>query len=466
MSLVERDLVGGEALHGFRSALHGELHMRGGEGYDAARAAWNLTIDHRPEYVVVAATESDVVETLRFAATHGLPVGVQTTGHGQPRAVEGGILLVVRHLNSVEIDRNASLARIGGGAIWQEVIDPAVALGLVPISGSSPGVGVVGYTIGGGFGLLSRKHGLASDTVLSFRIVLSSGEAVSASPSENADLFWAVLGGGGSFGVITEITMRLVPHEAMFGGSVMFDASLASSVYPAYVKWTKTLPDEVSSSIVMMSFPPVPFIPEFLHGRSMVIVVASALAEPLQAEEWLEPIRSMPGAEFDSFQPMTYDRSAEIFRDPVDPLPANGRGVLLLDLDDEALSVLLDAIGPAQQSPNLMIQLRHLDGAIARGGVNRNATGDRRRAKYLIYFLGVPMGPVTPAAMASHAEGVFAAMAPYVLSRGPLNWVGEGDVSASHLRDVFSSEELERLECVKKAVDPANRFCFAGVGLS
>lgn len=449
-----------------RQRVSGDVWTATDAGFEAARQAWNLIIDHRPDFTVVAHSEQDVVEAVKFAHENDLPIAVQATGHGQPRHCREGMLLVVRNLNSVIVDASAKTATVGGGTKWGEVVPHTVEAGLIPVSGSAPDVGVVGYTVGGGYGILSRKFGLASDSVLSFRIVTPEGHVKVAAPTENTDLYWAVLGGGGAYGVITEMTMRLYDHGTLFAGSVMFDASLAPEVYPAFVRWTKTLPDEVSAALNLITFPPVPFVPEFLHGRSMVIVIASALTDQDQAEALLAPMRNLPGAEFDSFRPMSYIESGEIFRDPVDPLPVRGRGVLIKDLDDAAIQRMLDAIGPAAKSPNLMIQVRHLEGAMARPGQYPNSTGDRRNAKYLIYFLGVPMGPATPELMTQHAEGVFSAIQDSVLARGPLNFLGEGEVNRAEIREVFNDAEYARLHEVKKSVDPANRFRWAGVGIT
>jgi len=454
-----------ETLDDLRTAVQGQVLLPGEPGFDEAAASWNLMIQHQPRLVVVPADEADVAAAVRYAHRNQLPVAVQTTGHGQPRRCEGGVLIVMRGLNRVTVDPKTSTARIGGGAVWADVIAQTAPHGLAPISGSSPGVGVVGYTIGGGYGLLSRMYGLAVDMVESFRIVTPDGWIRDASPSHQSDLYWAVLGGGGSFGVVTEMTVRLVPVDCMFGGSVMFDASLADKVYPAYLAWTKQVPNHVSSAIMMINFPPVPFVPEFLQGRSMLVVCGTTLGDFDEAEAWWAPIRSLEGAEFDSFRPMSYAESGDVFRDPTDPLPATGRGVLIRDLDEATLGRLLEAIGPAPQSPNLMIQLRHVGGAITSPGRYANATGSVREAQYLLYFLGVPMGPHTPADMAAHAEQAFASIESSILKRGPLNWLGEGHVQRDEIKGVYSEEEYARLLAVKSLVDPNNRFAFAGVGI-
>jgi FAD/FMN-containing dehydrogenase len=435
------------------------------EGYDAARASWNLFIDQRPDLIVVAANESDVIAAVNYASEIDASISVQATGHGQPKTCAGGVLINIANLSSVQIDAASKSARVGAGTRWKNVIEAAYSHGLAPVSGSAPHVGVVGYTIGGGYGIVSRKYGLAIDNVREIRIVTPNGKVKVASPNENADIFFAVLGGGGSFGVVTEMTIDLHDHAEVFGGSVMFDSSNATKVYEAYSNWAPALPDEVASAIHFMAFPSVPFIPEFLHGRSMAIVIACVCGSLDKAEEWLRPMRLFEGAEFDSFRLMPYTESGVIFQDPVDPLPINGRGVLLSDFTHETAKSFLAAIGPISQSPNLMIQLRHLGGAISRSGNPQSCIKRNRQAKYLTYFLGIPSPHNPPEKIAAHAEGVIEAIKPWVLSRGPLNWLGEGAVQASSIRSIFADDEYARLQTAKETIDPDNRFSNAGLGI-
>jgi hypothetical protein len=445
--------------------VSGAVLLPSDSGYDVARSSWNLFIDQRPDLIVVAHTEQDIVAAVNYANTVGAPITVQATGHGQPKTCAAGVLINTSRLKSIQVDATSKTARVEAGACWQEVIQAAHRHGLATVSGSSPNVGVVGFTLGGGYGITSRRHGLAIDNVREFRIVLPSGDVKVASPEKNAELYFAVLGGGGSFGVVTEMTFDLHDHATVFGGSVMFDASRTPNVYTAYAQWSATLPDEVSSALHVMNFPPVPFIPEFLHNRSMVILIASVCASLERAEEWLRPMRSLDGAEFDVFRLMPYTESGTIFQDPADPLPINGRGVLLSDFTRETAESFLEAIGPIPRSPNLMIQLRHLGGAISRKGDPRASIRRNRQAKYLVYLLGIPTPDNPPALMAEHAERVFKAIEPWVLSRGPLNWLGEGFVDASAIRSVFSDDEYDGILKVKQMVDPGNRFSNAGVGI-
>jgi len=453
-------------LKSLKRMVSGAVLAPGDEGYDRARSGWNLAIDQRPDLIVVVANEADAIAAVDYANAIHASVTVQGTGHGQPKTCAAGVLINTASLNRVEINAARKTACIGAGARWEHVIEAAYPHGLAPVSGSAPNVGAVGYILGGGYGIASRKYGLAIDNVREFRIVVPGGDLRIASPEENADLFFAVLGGGGSFGVVTEMTIDLHDNAEVFGGSVMFDASRAAEIYRAYSGWVQALPDEVGSALHVMNFPSAPFIPAFLQGRSMVIVIACVSGALDKAEEWLKPVRTLEGAEFDSFHLMPYTESGAIFQDPVDPLPVNGRGVLLSDFTQKTAEAFLAAAGPLPQSPNMMIQLRHLGGAISRKGDPRSCIKRNRQAKFLTYLLGIPSPQNPPERMAAHAEGVFEAIKPWVFSRGPLNWLGEGAVPASSIRAVFADDEFERIRRVKESIDPRNCFSNAGLGIS
>ncbi|HRI42565.1 MAG TPA: FAD-binding oxidoreductase [Fimbriimonadaceae bacterium] len=443
----------------------GTVYACDSPGYEDSCAAWNRAIDHRPSVVVEAESAEDVQKAVRFATRHRLPITTQTTGHGQPQIAAGGLLVQMKRLNRVVVDSANQTASVGGGAQWSDVIAAAYPAGLAPLSGSSPGVGVVGYLLGGGYGLMLRTYGLTVDQLRRAKVVLADGSLVVASESENPDLFYALRGGGGAFGIVVELEIGLVPHAEVFAGSVAFDASNGAEIFKTWMAWTKTLPDEITSGIFVITFPPVPFVPEFLHGRSLVFVTACSTLSPEESELLLAPIRSRPGAELDSFRMMPYTESGSIYNEPVDPLPLVGRGAMLTDLDEAAVEALFHAIGPIPQSPNLMIQIRHLDGASARIPAGATPIGDRRNGGYLLYALGVPMGPHSPQSIAAHGEGILDALEPWIHARAPLNWIGEASITAEQIRGVYDDASFERLIRVKKQVDPDNRFDKAGVGI-
>lgn len=455
-----------DAVRTLREHTTGTVSLPDDGDFAAATFAWNVAIAHRPAIVVDAANEQDVVEAVRFANAHDLGIAVQATGHGQPRPCRDGMLIRTGRLDHVAISASERTARFGAGVTWGRVNDAAGEHGLAGISGSSPNVGVLGYLMGGGLGLMSRLHGLAVDRVVRLRVVTAEGEIVTASREENADLFWAIRGGGGSFGIVTEAEIELVEVPAFYGGAAFWDASRMETVFPAYAAWAATLPDALSTSLHAINFPPAPFVPEPLRGRSMVYVTAAFVGTADEAEQLLAPVRSWPGFEFDSYHPMPYRESACVHNDPVDPLPVSGSGRLLRSFSPEEATTLARALGSFASSPHLMVQIRHLQGAIGRVPAGDAPVGPTREAPFVLHMLGVPT-PDNPAdGMEAHAQAIFGAIADFVLQPGPINWVGEGGVSAETMRAVFSDEDWARLHEVKSRRDPSNRFRFAGIGLA
>lgn len=433
--------------------------------YDAARASWNLTIQHQPAWVVQAEQEADVIAAVRYAAENRLPLVVQTTGHGNPRCAEGGVLLAMSRLNRIHVDPTSHTATVQGGATFDQVIAATHPHGLAPVSGSSPGVGVSGYLLGGGFSLMSRKYGLAVDNVRSFRLVTAAGEALTVSRHENPDLFWALRGGGGAFGVVTEMVLDLKPVPEVFGGSIILPIEGADDLAGVYGEWAATAPDEITSSFILMHFPPAPFVPEPLRGKSAAIAYAMAVGDLDAGAAALAPLRNTPGVWIDTFRRMPYTEYGQVANDPVDPLPAVGNGVQLADTTPSTLKRLRQAMGPMDASPNLRLEVRQLGGAIGKVSANDAPVSHARQAAGIAYLLGAVMGPATPGAMNQQARDVFAAIQDVVVSPGPLNWVGEAHVDGDKVRSVYRSADFERLLAIKQEWDPHNLFSKAGVGL-
>ncbi len=447
------------------AVLPGKAFAPGDPGYDQFATGWNVAVTHKPVAIVAAETESDVVAAVKWATKNHLPISVQSTGHGPFRRCNGGLLIQTSGLKQIAVSPAEKTATVGAGLMWKDVIAATNPHGLAPINGSSPYVGVVGYTLGGGFGILSREFGLSADHVKAMRVVLASGEVVVASPTENADLFFATLGGGGAFGVVTEMTIGLVDVAEYFGGSVMFDHSLAYEHFPKIVEWMEGLPNNVSAAVHFMTFPPVPFIPEFLHGRSMMIVIGVTTLSESEAAPYFDAIRNLPGAEFDSFRTANYNECGSIYQDPVDPMPIIGQGAMLKSLGASGANAFLDAIGPLDRCPNLLIQLRRTGGKIAENNEQTFALNQVRAAAFLTYFIGVPMGPVSPEMIHGHAQQSFEQLKPYLLGRGPLNWLGEGDVSRERVQGTLSDSGWQKVQSAKAKFDPENQFRFAGIGI-
>jgi FAD/FMN-containing dehydrogenase len=233
---LQTEMLDARAAEELRAGLRGALLRPGEEGYDEARTAWNLNARQSPAVVVVAERADDIVAAVRFAHNEGLGVGVMATGHGVGTPANGGLLINTSRMRGVSIDPVLRTATVEAGALWKDVIPKAHEHGLAGLAGSAPHVGVVGYTMGGGFGWLGRRYGLNSASVTAAEVVTSRGVLVRASAEENADLFWGIKGGGGNFGIVTSLEFRLYPLVSVYAGSIFYPVEKAREVLNAYAR--------------------------------------------------------------------------------------------------------------------------------------------------------------------------------------------------------------------------------------
>ncbi len=322
--------------------LQGDLFLPGDGGYDQARAAWNLSVEQFPAVIVVAKRTSDVVEAIHFARENNLGIAIQSTGHGVYRAADDALLIITSEMNFVEVDAEQQTAWIEAGALWSDVLGKAQAVGLAPLLGSSPNVGVVGYTLGGGMGWLARKYGLSLDSVRYFELVTADGRLVRASQNENSDLFWGLRGGGGNFGVITGLEIQLYPVTTVYAGNLVYPVEAAKAVLTHYREWIKSAPEELTTSVVLMNFPPMPELPPFLSGKSVVMIRGCYVGAVEDGEamfqrdwlDWMPPIANM-------FHAMPFTEAGTISSDPEDPSAGAISGAWLRELSDETIDTLI-----------------------------------------------------------------------------------------------------------------------------
>jgi FAD/FMN-containing dehydrogenase len=244
-----------------RSQIHGQVLGPGDDAYDSARAAWNLNAEQHPAVVVRAVDSGDVQHAVRAARTAGLGVGVLATGHGTGRPSDGGLLINTSAMRRVQVDPATRIARVAAGTTWDEVIGPAAAYGLAALPGSSTNVGVVGYSLGGGFGWLGRKYGLAMHSVLRAQVATADGALVTASPDDHPDLFWGLLGSAGNLGIVTELEFRLHSVRQVYGGNLYYPLERAHDVLTFFAEWSNSAPPELTSTVAFRRFPPLPGLP-------------------------------------------------------------------------------------------------------------------------------------------------------------------------------------------------------------
>jgi len=435
-----------------RDALTGSVVLPGDDGWDAARQAWNLAVDQRPAFVALPESAGDVQAIVDFARSRGLRIAMQGTGHNASPLgpLEDTVLVKTSAMRGVEIDERNCTARVEAGAQWLDVTGPASEAGLAPLAGSAPDVGVVGYTLGGGLSWLGRRYGLAANRLLSAEVVTADGRLVHASRHENADLFWALRGGGGNFGAVVAIEFELIPMRTVYAGMLMFPAEQAREVMQAWREWTARVPDSVTTSCRIMNLPPLDNIPDFVRGRSIVIIDGAVCEDAARAEELLAPLRAL-SPEMDTFADMAPVGLSYIHMDPEDPMPGMGDSAILDGLSPEVVDAIVDVAGPGSGSPILMVELRHIGGALGRyaGGALSRFDGE-----YIYFAAGVPMDPAVVAALEAHYALVGAAIAPHKQGRQYLNFAERATDPVAF----YGEERYARLRRIKAEVDPLEIF--------
>lgn len=444
-------------IHQLRSRIRGEALTPRDEGYDTARRPWNLTVDQHPALIVLAKTTEDIVEAVRFAAARDLEVAVKARGHGTIRNADQSLLIVTSQLTEVRVDAAAQTAWVSGGTKWGDVLEQAQAFGLAPLLGSSPDVGAVGYTLGGGMGWLARRYGLSTDSVNRFELVTAEGELVNASASENPDLFWALRGGGGNFGVVTGMEIRLYPVTIVYGGNLFYPVNMAREVYAFYRDWIAQTPDELTSSVVLMNFPPFPAIPEPLRGQSFVIVRGCYSGPVEQGEKLIDRWRAWQPPTIDAFHAMPFSQVAAISNDPVDPIPSYSSGIWLKDLSDETADILIQHAAPNGGPPLLVFaEVRHAGGAICSVDPQSAAYGNRD-ALHILQVIGAAPTPEIHTALRQHVSRLKEALASHLHGGVYMNFL-EGSEARELTKNGFSPEAYRQLQTVKAKYDPDNRF--------
>jgi len=448
------------ALDSLQAKIQGTVLVQGDAHYDDIRQAWNRSVDQHPAVIVVAASATDILKAVRFAREENLGIAIQSTGHGVVRPADGGMLIVTSRMNNVHIDPDEQTAWVEAGVKWGAVLEKAQAFGLAPLLGSSPTVGVVGYTLGGGMGWLARKYGMAADSVLVFELVTAGGRLVRASASENSDLYWALRGsGGGSFGIVTGMEIKLHPVSTVYGGNLFYPANMAKVVMLRYRDWIASAPDELTSAIVLMNFPPIPAVPDFLRGKSAVMIRGCYTGSVKDGEaliqawlDWQPPLANM-------WRAMPFSEVATISSDPEDPMPGMITGAWMRVLSDAAIDTLIKyGISVDGSSPLTVTEIRHAGGAIARVDKHANAFGNRN-ASLVLNLVGATPTPEARARMESHTSAMLEELRPAMTGGVYLNFL-DGKAAAERTKDAFLPESYQRLMAVKASYDPENRFRF------
>ena len=422
--------------------------LPGGDGWDAARGTFNLLVEQHPAMIAFPQSADDVATIVKFARASGLRVAPQSTGHnaGPLGSLEDTVLLKTSEMRGVDIDVAARRARVQAGARWEDVVPRASDLGLAALHGSSPDVGIVGYSLGGGIGWMARKHGLQTNSVTAIELVTADGEQLRIDHDNEPELFWAMRGGGGNFGVVTALEFELYPVDSFYAGAMFFPIERAKDVLHAWHELTPGLPDEITSVGRVLSFPPLDVVPEPLRGRSFAIVEAAYLGDEAEGAELLRPVREL-GPVIDTFAVVPPVALSELHMDPREPIAGITGNQLVGDLPATAIDEMLDAAAVAPGAPLAMLELRHTGGALARAQEHHGAMATMP-GSYSMFAGGPVFEPSMAVAVQAQLALVEGALAPYDAGRY-LNFTEE-----RHSPDAaFPAETYRRLQAARAAYD-------------
>jgi hypothetical protein len=436
-------------------ALTGAVVLPGDPRWDEARSGFNLLLDQHPAAVVHPADARDVAAAVAYARSAGLRVAPQATAHNQGPLgrMEDTLLLNVGGLQDVRVDPAAQQVRVGAGVKWDRVAPRLSAHGLAGLHGSSPDVGIAGYSLGGGMGWLARKHGLQCNAVTALELVTADGELVRADAENHPDLFWALRGGGGNFGVVTAIEFAVHPVDELYAGAMFFPFERSSEVLHAWRELLPTLPDELMSWASVMHFPPIPDVPAFARGRSFAVIMAAYLGEEAEGRALLRPVREL-GPQRDTFAMVPPVVLGDLAMDPLDPVPFHLTHRLVDELPASAVDELMAKVGPESgRGPTVTIlQMRHMGGAMA-----RRAPGAGARAtlpgEVCVMALGAVFDEAADVAVREALADVDAAVAPHAAG-DYANFVE----TPSDASTFFEPAVWTRLREVKAIYDPADVF--------
>jgi FAD/FMN-containing dehydrogenase len=421
------------ALRRLRGGFGGAVTLPGEPGYDELRRPLDPALDPRPAIVAEATGARDVQAAVVAAREGDLAVAVQATGHGQHLSYDGGLLIDTSTMATVLVDPDRQTARVGPGATWGQVIAAAAPFGLAPVSGSSPSVGVTGFTLGGGLGWLSREYGFAADSVVRAEVVTAAGRRISVSAGEHPDLFWALRGGGGGFGLVTSLEFRLHPVERVYAGTSYFAAERAAETLAAYREWVEDAPDAVSSAILITRLPDSAEVAPALRGEPVLALRLMHAGDPDEAERVIAPLRAAAGpALVDGFRVAPYAGVA-----------MGGTPPRHLDLLERLADPVIDFLVEAVSDDGLgisTVEVRHWGGAMARPAADAGPVGHRE----------VPFSVIADVADPALVE----TLRPHATGGSFLNFLSDTDRTAA----AHAPADLSRLSAVKASYDPDNVF--------
>ena len=431
--------------------VSGRVATPGDSDWDTSRTAWNLVADQHPAAVVFAERIDDVARVVGFAAQRGLKVAGQGTGHGAVPLgpLDDTILLKTERMRGVDVDADSGTARVEAGVLAMELAGAAQTHGMSFMPGSSPDVGVIGFTVGGGLSWLGRRHGFACNRVNAIELVTADGEQRRVDSENDSDLFWALRGGGGGYAIVTALHVDLLPISEVYAGTIILPAEVGAEAVRAYRDWAARVPDEVTSIVRFLRPPPIPDVPEPLRDTPLLTIGAAFIGSREEGEATIAPLREIGEPIMDTFGQIPAAGLSRIHMDPEVPAPGMGHHEVISELPDEAIDAFVGAAGPEAGSPLLLAELRQLGGALGRPAENGGALSSLD-ADFVMLGMGMPMTPELGEAIGAHLDLLHDAMKPWAAAGGYFNFAERPcDVDA-----ILPPETCSRLGEVKRRWDP------------
>lgn len=431
-----------------RSLVRGTIHLPGGDGYDEARQVWNGMIDRRPAAIVGVAGVEDVMATVRFAREHGLPVAIRCGGHNVAGSAvgDGGIVIDLARFKSVRVDPGQRRVRAGGGVLWGEYDCETQAFGLASPGGAISTTGIAGLTLGGGYGYLSRRYGMACDNLLAADVVTASGELVTTSADSHPDLFWALRGGGGNFGVVTSFEFQLHPVRTALTGIIAFPFEMSKTVLQRFRDLTLQASDDLT---LMFAVLPAP------QGARIAGVLLSDFGKQEEGERAVRALRELGSVLVDTVARVPYCAMQQ----QVDVSYPKGqrhywKSAFLKVLTDEVIDETIETMS-SSPSPMNVILIETYGGAVARVAIDATAFG-HRDALFNLSFMAISNDPAIDAEQMAWARAAWQKILPHSTGGAYVNYMSAGeDVHAA-----YSDARFQRLGAIKAKYDRANLFRF------
>jgi FAD/FMN-containing dehydrogenase len=420
--------------------------------WDEARQAFNLAVDQRPDAVLHPADASDVAAALKFAASEGLGIAPQSTGHnaGARPVGEGMLLLKMGELGEVEIDAAAKRARVGAGAQWGPVVEAVSPHGLAALHGSSGTVGVAGYSLMGGIGWYARSRGLQTNALTAIELVTADGAERRVDADNDPELFWALRGGGGAFGVVTALEFELFECEQAYAGMTLFPWEHSLELLSAWHELAGDCPDELTTSFRILQVPDIETIPEPLRGGKFTVVDGAFRGGADEGEKLVAPLRAVGEPIAHTWGMVPASALPLMHMDPPEPVPGISDGRLVGRLDEATMKKLVETAGPGSDSPMTLVELRQLGGALARAPENAGALATLD-GDFALFSVGSPMTPELGEAISGFLPKVVSVFDGVPGGRDRYLNYSESPVN---LAEAFDDETVKRLNAVKAEYDP------------